>query len=76
MKLQSRRYWINLKKIIKNTPKDDAAKVEENGKIIDTVERILELDNKIQSGEGLKVLTPNEMLSRLAHEIFTKTNFF
>ena len=76
MKLQSRRYWINLKKIIKNTPKDDAAKAEENGKIIDTVERILELDNKIQSGEGLKVLTPNEMLGRLAHEIFTKTNFF
>ena len=38
-------------------------KTEENGKIIDIAERILELDNKNQLGEGLK--TPDQMLSRL-----------
>ena len=32
---------------------------------IDIVERILGLNNKIQSGQGLKILTPNQMLSRL-----------
>ena len=54
------------KKIIENIPKDDnVAKVEENEKIIDIAERILELDNKIQSEQGLKILTPNQMLSRL-----------
>ena len=66
--------WVNLvdkvlskfKKIIENIPKDDnVAKVEENEKIIDIAERILELDNKIQSEQGLKILTSNQMLSRL-----------
>ena len=38
-------------------------KIEENGKIIDIAERILELNNKNQLGEGLK--TPDQMLSRL-----------
>ena len=33
--------------------------------MIDTVERILQLNNKIQSGQGLKIITPNQMLSRL-----------
>ena len=34
-------------------------------KIIDIVERILEFNNKIQSLQGLKILTPSQMLSRL-----------
>ena len=46
-------------------PKDKAFKVEENEKIIDIVERILELDNEKQLGQGIKILTPNQMLSRL-----------
>ena len=54
-----------LKRIIGNTPKDDAAKIDENEKIIDVVERILELNNKIQSGQELKILTTSQMLSRL-----------
>ena len=54
-----------LKRIIENTPKDDAAKIEENEKIIDVAERILELNNKIKRGEGLKILTPSQMPSRL-----------
>ena len=33
--------------------------------MIDIVERILQLNNKIQSGQGLKIITPNQMLSRL-----------
>ena len=31
----------------------------------DIVKRILEFNNKIQSGQGLKILTPSHMLSRL-----------
>ena len=55
----------NLKRIIEHTPKDDAAKIEEEEKIIDIVERVLELTNKTQSGQGIKILTPSQMLSRL-----------
>ena len=29
------------------------------------MEKILEFNNKIQSGQGLKILTPSQMLSRL-----------
>ena len=54
-----------LKRIIGNTPKDDAAKTDENEKIIDVVERILELNNKIQSGQELEILTTSQILSRL-----------
>ena len=54
-----------LKRIIEYTPNDDVAKIEENEKITDTVERIPEFNNKIQSGQGLKILTPSQMLSRL-----------
>ena len=54
-----------LQRIIDYTPNDDAAKMEENEKIIDIVERILEFNNKIQSEQGLKILTPSQMLSRL-----------
>ena len=54
-----------LKNIIKNVPKDKAFKVEENEWIIDIVERILELNNEKQLAQGIKILTPNQMLSRL-----------
>ena len=54
-----------LKRIIEYIPKDDAAKIEENEKTIDIFERILEFNNKIQSGQGLKILIPSQMLSRL-----------
>ena len=54
-----------MKKIIKNVPKDKVSRVEENEKIIDIVERILELNSEKQLGLGLKILTPNQMLSRL-----------
>ena len=54
-----------LQRIIDYIPKDNAFKSEENEKIIDIVERILEFYKKSQSGQGVKILTPNEMLSRL-----------
>ena len=37
-----------LKNIVKNVPKDEVSKVKENEKIIDIVERILELNSKKQ----------------------------
>ena len=46
-------------------PENKTFKVKENKNIIDIVEIILELNSKIKSGDGLKILTPNQMLSRL-----------
>ena len=54
-----------MKNIVKNVPKDKVSRVEENEKIIDIVERILELNSEKKQGSGLKILTPNQMLSRL-----------
>ena len=52
-----------IKNIVENVLEDRRFKIEENEKIIDIVERILELNNENQLGEGLK--TPDQMLSRL-----------
>ena len=41
-----------LKRAIENTPKDDAVKVGENEKIIDTVENILSLIIKFNQDKG------------------------
>ena len=54
-----------IKNIVRNVPKDNPLKTEENKQIIDIVERILELNSESQLGLGLKILTPNQMLSRL-----------
>ena len=54
-----------MKKSIKKVPKKYDFRIKENEEIIYIVERILELNNKIQSRQGLKILTPNQMLSRL-----------
>ena len=40
--------------------------IEENEKIINIVERIIYFNQLNQSGQGLKIWTPNQMLSRLA----------
>ena len=39
-------------------------KIEENKKIINIAERILYFNQLKQKGQGLKILTPNQMLSR------------
>ena len=54
-----------MKTIMKNVPENKTFKIEENEKIIDIVERILELNSEKQLGLGLKILTPNQILSRL-----------
>ena len=54
-----------MKKIIKNVPENKTFKTEKSEKIIDIVERILELNSKNQLGLGLKNLTRDQMLSRL-----------
>ena len=54
-----------MKNIVKNVPKDKVSRVEENERITDIAERILELNSENQLGLGLKILTPNQTLSRL-----------
>ena len=54
-----------LQKTVDYVPKDKTYKIEENEKIIDIVKCILEFNDKIQSEQGIKILTPNQMLSRL-----------
>ena len=44
-----------VKNIVKNVPKDEVSGVEENEKIIDIVEKILELNSEKQSEKGLKI---------------------
>ena len=50
------------KDTIKNAPENKQIKTGKNEKIINIVESILYFN---QSGEGLKIITPNQMLSRL-----------
>ena len=63
-------YFINkqltkIKKIVKNVHEDRRSKIEEDEKIKDIIERILDLNNENQLGERLKILTPDQMLSIL-----------
>ena len=46
-------------------PENRKFKIEENEKIINIVERIIYFNQLNQSGQGLKILTRNQMLSRL-----------
>ena len=57
----------NLNKFIEdchNTP-DESVMMEKLKKIKFTVEEILDLNEQYQEGWGLKILTPEQMLSRL-----------
>ena len=54
-----------MKDIVKNVSKGKVFKIEESEKIIDIFERILKLNREKQLGLGLKILIPNQMLSRL-----------
>ena len=46
-------------------PENRKFKIEENEKIINIVECIIYFNQLNQSGQGLKILTRNQMLSRL-----------
>ena len=54
-----------MKEAIKNVYENKKCKIEENKKIINIVKRILYFNQLEQKREGLKILTPNQMLSRL-----------
>ena len=49
----------------KNSPTSDSKKIKNRNNMQEIVERILEFNQLNQSGQGLKILTPNQMLSRL-----------
>ena len=46
-----------MKKMVKNVPENETFNIEDDEKITDIVERILELNSKKQLGLGLKILT-------------------
>ena len=54
-----------MKKTIKNVPENRKFMIKKNEKIINIVEHILYFNQLDQSGKGLSILTPNQMLSRL-----------
>ena len=56
---------VNLMEAVKRIPTSDAKKLRNRNNILETVKRILEFDQLNQSGQGLKILTPNQMLSIL-----------
>ena len=60
-----RKVLNKMKRIIENVPENRKFMTEENEEIINIVERILYFNQLDQSGKGLKILTPNQMLGRL-----------
>ena len=55
----------NLMEAVKRIPTNDAKKIKNRNNMLDIVERIPEFNQLNQSGQGLKILTPNQILSRL-----------
>ena len=55
----------NLMELIKNSPTTDANKIINRNNMQEIIERLLEFNKLNQSGKGLKILTPNQILSRL-----------
>ena len=54
---------IDLKDITKMTENEKS--IEQLDRVIAIVEEILEFNRQIQEGQGLQILTPDQMLSRL-----------
>ena len=44
---------------------DDEIEIEKPDKVVDIVEEVLVFNRQNQEGQGLKILTPDQMLSRL-----------
>ena len=55
----------NLKRDTGITPKGELDKIKEKIKVLDIVQLILYFNGENQREGGLKMLTPNQMLSRL-----------
>ena len=56
----------NLVNVIKSGLSDFKDEIEKPFEIVDIVERILEFNRQNQEGQGLKILTPDQMLSGLS----------
>ena len=57
--------WLSdLKNEIENISEEEK-EIEKPNEIVNIVEEILEFNKQNQSGQGLKILTPDQMLSRL-----------
>ena len=54
----------DLKEEIKKMPKKEK-EIEDPEPIVEIVEEILKFNEKNQQGQGIKILTPNQMLNRL-----------
>ena len=55
----------NLMEAFKSSPTSNAKRIRNRNHMLEIVERILEFNQLSQSEQGLKILTPNQMLSRL-----------
>ena len=55
----------DLKKEIKEMFEEER-KIEKMDKIVEIVEEILKFNKQKQGGQGIKILTPSQMLSRLS----------
>ena len=55
---------IDLKEEIKKMP-EEVKEIEDPESMVEIVEEILKFNEQNQQGEGIKILTPNQMLSRL-----------
>ena len=53
--------WSKLKDSIEETPRDE----KDNEKILEIVKDVLKFNEQNQQGQGLKILTSNQMLNRL-----------
>ena len=51
--------------ILKSSPKSDVKKIKNRNNMVEIVELIIYFNQQNQAGKGLKLLTPNQMLSRL-----------
>ena len=54
-----------LMEAVKLSPTSNAKKIRNRNNMLEIVERILQFNRLNQSGEGLKILTPNQTFSRL-----------
>ena len=57
---------IHLKKKLGKKMSKNEIKIERPDKLVDIVKKIFEFNRQNQEGQGLKALTPDQMLSRLA----------
>ena len=56
----------NLIEVLRSNSTSDAKQIKNKNNMLETVERILFFHQQNQAGKGLKILTPNQMLSRLS----------